>query len=182
MSTYYPTNLGEKLRPRCRSSCLSCPRYSERWAGIAKLSNQRSSQTLPAMIPPLKARWQYASSSSWVLQCLPPYRHTESYNMEQKVHAECGPKYRISAETILTLKNRESIHFAKFVHDTCADTFFWRIDSFYELILGKIRHIPERKGCQICIMKAEKGFLSLEKWPIIMKVPFFSTFLLNNSS
>ena len=29
-----------------------------------------------------------------------------------------------SAETILTLKNRESIHFAKFAHDTCADTFF----------------------------------------------------------
>ena len=29
-----------------------------------------------------------------------------------------------SAETILTLQNRESIHFAKFVHDTCADTFF----------------------------------------------------------
>ena len=31
---------------------------------------------------------------------------------------------KTSAETILTLKNRESIHFAKFVHDTCADTFF----------------------------------------------------------
>ena len=29
-----------------------------------------------------------------------------------------------SAETILTLKNRELIHFAKFAHDTCADTFF----------------------------------------------------------
>ena len=68
-----------------------------------------------------------------------------------------------SAETILTLKNRESIHFAKFAHDTCADTFFWRIDSFYESILGKIRHIPECKGCQICIMKAEKGFFSFEK-------------------
>ena len=29
-----------------------------------------------------------------------------------------------SAESILTLKNRELIHFAKFAHDTCADTFF----------------------------------------------------------
>ena len=29
-----------------------------------------------------------------------------------------------SAESILTLKNRESIHYAKFAHDTCADTFF----------------------------------------------------------
>ena len=30
-----------------------------------------------------------------------------------------------------TLKNRESIHFAKFAHDTCANTFFGRIHSFY---------------------------------------------------
>ena len=59
-----------------------------------------------------------------------------------------------SAETILTLKNRESIHFAKFAYDTCADTFFWRIDSFYESILGEIQHIPEHKGCQIYIMDA----------------------------
>ena len=29
-----------------------------------------------------------------------------------------------SAEMILTLKNRESIHFAKFASDTCADTSF----------------------------------------------------------
>ena len=29
-----------------------------------------------------------------------------------------------SAETIPTLKNRESIHFAKFGHDTRADTLF----------------------------------------------------------
>ena len=80
--------------------------------------------------------------------------------MEQKVHAECGPKYRISAETILTLKNRESIHFAKFGYDTCADTLFWRIDSFYESILGKIQHIYEQYGCQICILLVKKGFHS----------------------
>ena len=53
-----------------------------------------------------------------------------------------------------SLKNRESIHFAKFAHDICANTFFLRIDSFYESILRKIRHIPEHKGCQICIMDA----------------------------
>ena len=82
-----------------------------------------------------------------------------------------------SAETILTLKNRESIHFAKFVHDTCADTFFWRIDSFHESILGKIRHISKCKGCQICIMKAEKDFFSFEKWSHIMKDHFLSTFM-----
>ena len=72
---------------------------------------------------------------------------------------------RSSAETILTLKNRESIHFAKFGHDTRADTLFWRIDSFYESILGKIQHIYEHKGCQICIMEVEKGFYSSSKQP-----------------
>ena len=71
----------------------------------------------------------------------------------------------ISAETIPTLKNRESIHFAKFGHDTRADTLFWRIDSFYESILGKIQHIYEHKGCQICIMEVEKGFYSSSKQP-----------------
>ena len=70
-----------------------------------------------------------------------------------------------SAETIPTLKNRESIHFAKFGHDTRADTLFWRIDSFYESILGKIQHIYEHKGCQICIMEVEKGFYSSSKQP-----------------
>ena len=70
-----------------------------------------------------------------------------------------------SAGTILTLKNRESIHFAKFGHDTRADTLFWRIDSFYESILGKIQHIYEHKGCQICIMEVEKGFYSSSKQP-----------------
>ena len=83
-------------------------------------------------------------------------------------------KVLTSAETILTLKNRESIHFAKFAHDTCADTFFWRIDSFYESILGKIRHISECKGCQICIMKDEKGFSSFEKWPSPAREAIFS--------
>ena len=67
-----------------------------------------------------------------------------------------------SAETILTLKNRESIHFAKFVPWYMCGYIFWRIDSFYESILGKIRHILECKGCQICIMKAENASLALK--------------------
>ena len=37
---------------------------------------------------------------------------------------QCYQKVFDSAETILTLKNRESIHFAEFAYDTCADTFF----------------------------------------------------------
>ena len=72
---------------------------------------------------------------------------------------------RIGAEMILTLKNRESIHFAKFGYDTRADTLFWRIDSFYESILGKIQHIYGHNGCQICIMEVEKGFYSSSKQP-----------------
>ena len=47
-----------------------------------------------------------------------------------------------------------------FACDSCADTFFWRIDSFYESILGKIQHILEHKGCQNCIKKAKKGFFT----------------------
>ena len=62
---------------------------------------------------------------------------------------------RTSAETILTLKNRESIHFAKFGYDTYADTLFWRINSFYESIFGKIQHKYEDNGCEICIMEVE---------------------------
>ena len=42
-----------------------------------------------------------------------------------------------SAETILTLKNRESIHFAKFVRDTCADTFFEELIHSMSLFLER---------------------------------------------
>ena len=54
-----------------------------------------------------------------------------------------------------TLKNRESIHIAKFAHDTRADTFFEESIHYHELILGMIRYIRERKGRPICIIKAE---------------------------
>ena len=49
-----------------------------------------------------------------------------------------------------TLKNRESIHIAKFAHDTRADTFFEESIHYHELILGMIRYIRERKGRPIC--------------------------------
>ena len=50
--------------------------------------------------------------------------------------------------------------FAKFGYDTRADTLFWRVDSFYESIHGKIQHIYEHKGCQICVMEVEKMEMS----------------------
>ena len=59
------------------------------------------------------------------------------------------PTQNTSAESILTLKSCESIHFAKFAHDTCADTFFFEelIHSMSQ-ILGKIPLIPE---CKVCL-------------------------------
>ena len=74
------------------------------------------------MLAPYPVELHFRDENGWANGKSNP-SHSQ-YAVDEGVLDAYRDGIKISAETILTLKNRESIHFAKFGYDTRADTLF----------------------------------------------------------